>query len=112
MAHDYMVLLPLEPAPYDLVVDTEEGFKKVQVKSSRRSVGRGSRRSVRLTRRLYDSSVPANANGTYRMVPYKEHEVDYFFITTGDGRMYLIPFDAVRGQSSIVPEDKFQEFLV
>lgn len=112
MRHDYVALLPVEPALYDLVVETAEGFRKVQVKSSGRTANRGSRRSVRLTRRLYDSSVSANANGTYRMVPYEAHEVDYFFVIVGDGRMFLIPFSAVQGQSSIVPEDKFQDFLV
>lgn len=107
-----MVLIPVEQSPYDLVVDTTAGFKKIQIKVSQRSVQPGSRRSVKLVRRLYDPSARINANGTYRMVPYEAHEVDYFFIVVGDGRMYLIPFEAVRGKSSIVPEDKYQEFLV
>jgi adenylate cyclase len=112
MSRGYMVLLPIEQSPYDLVIDTVDGFKKIQVKSSQRSVEPRQRRAVRLTRRLYDSSVPANANGTYRMVQYKAHEVDYFFIIVGDGRTYLIPFEAVRDKSSIVPEDKYQDFMV
>jgi hypothetical protein len=108
----YPVLLPVEPMSYDLVIDTSTGFQKVQVKASDTVARAGKRRTVRLTKRLYDPSVVANANGTYRMVPYAEEEVDFFFIIVGDGRNYLIPYDAVRGKSSIVPEDKYQDFLV
>jgi hypothetical protein len=38
--------------------------------------------------------------------------VDYFFIVTGGGDMYLIPFDVVAGKRSIVLDRKYSGFVV
>jgi hypothetical protein len=38
--------------------------------------------------------------------------VDYFFIVTGGGSMYLIPFDVVGSKQSIVLDRKYGAFSV
>ena len=54
----------------------------------------------------------ANASGKYRQAPYALGMVDYFFIVTGGGSMYLIPFDVVGGRQSIVLDRKYSAFAV
>jgi hypothetical protein len=45
----YVVSLPLEPAPYDLVTESDDGLKRIQVKTTRQ-VGRNGRYKVFLVR--------------------------------------------------------------
>jgi hypothetical protein len=107
----YVVSLPMEPAAYDLVVDSDEGLKRVQVKTTRTfSPSADSRYVVKLTRTVYDPSVKLNAAGRMRQVPYARGSVDYFFLITGAGDMYLIPQEVVDGVSCIVLGDRYDAF--
>jgi hypothetical protein len=107
----YAVSLPLEPTCYDLISESDEGLKKIQVKTTNKLVTSG-RYEVRLTRTIYDPRATANASGKYRQAPYALGMVDYFFIVTGGGSMYLIPFDVVGGRQSIVLDRKYSAFAV
>lgn len=108
---DYVVSVPLEPACYDLITESDEGLKKIQVKTTKRIEGSG-RYGVRLTRWIYDPQATSNASGKYRAAPYAPGMVDYFFIVTGGGGMYLIPFAAVGSRQSIVLDRKYGAFAV
>jgi PD-(D/E)XK endonuclease len=107
----YVVSVPLEPACYDLITESDDGLKKVQVKTTKRLETSG-RYGVRLLRTIYDPEATPNAGGRYRQVPYLTGMVDYFFIVTGGGDMYLIPFDVVAAKRSIVLDRKYSAFVV
>jgi PD-(D/E)XK endonuclease len=107
----YAVSVPLEPTCYDLIVESDEGLKKIQVKTTNRVESSG-RYGVRLTRTIYDPLATSKANGKYRQAPYAPGMVDYFFIVTGSGGMYLIPFDVIGSRQSIVLDHKYGAFTV
>lgn len=106
----YLASVPLEPGPYDLVVESDSGLKRVQIKSTRYTGGNG-RCMVRLTRRIYDASAKGNAGGRYRTRPYNGSEVDLFFVIA-NGVRYLIPRDAVDGLVTLVLDEKYASFRV
>jgi PD-(D/E)XK endonuclease len=58
----YIVSVPLEPAPYDLVTESDEGLKRVQVKTTRQ-IRAGERYTVDVGRLVYDPTRPYSANG-------------------------------------------------
>ena len=107
----YVVSVPLEPTCYDLITESDEGLKKVQVKTTKRLEDSG-RYGVKLTRWVYDPQATSNASGKYRQAPYASGMVDYFFIVTSGGSMYLIPFDVVGNKQSIVLDRKYGAFSV
>lgn len=86
-------------------------MKKIQVKTTKRLEDSG-RYGVRLTRWIYDPQAKTNASGKYKQAPYVSGMVDYFFIVTGGGSMYLIPFAAVGSRQSIVLDRKYGAFAV
>jgi hypothetical protein len=106
----YVVSVPLEPAVYDLITESDEGLKRVQVKTSRQIAGNG-RRLVNISRLIYDPSRPHNANGPRRRAPYDPGSIDYFFIVT-PGQMYLIPIGAVAGLTQLTLDDKYAAFAI
>lgn len=107
----YAVSLPIEPAPYDLVSESDEGLKKVQVKTTRRKT-RGGRHWVALVRTVYRADLEPNAQGKYRQARYEPGAVDLFFIITSTGAKYLIPDKVVESKTSLVLDDKYKAFLV
>jgi hypothetical protein len=107
----YIVSVPIEPAAYDLVTESDDGLKRVQVKSTSRRE-RGGAFKARLTRRIYDPETTRNNAGSYRDVPYGPGMVDYFFIITQDGIAYLIPSGAVEGAQTIVLSERYEHFKV
>lgn len=89
----YMVSIPVEPACYDLVVESDSVLQRVQVKTARGS-------TARLTKTQYGlGSTPST--GKYGHRPYNADEVDLFFIFAASGAMYLIPLNAVIGLRAI-----------
>ncbi len=89
----YMVSTPVEPASYDLVVESDSALQRVQVKTARGA-------TARLTKTQYGlGSTPSS--GKYGHRPYKADEVDLFFIFAASGAMYLIPISAVTGMRGI-----------
>lgn len=107
----YLVSVPLEPAPYDLIVESDDGLKKVQVKTTR-SQTKGGRYSVRLTRTIYDPEATPNAAGKYRQVPYLPGVIDFFFIIANGDAIYLIPYEVVEGRTGIILDAKYAAFRV
>lgn len=77
------VTWPLEPAVYDLVVQMDGGFRRVQVKTT--TVRYGSTWDVTISRSGRDHE------------PYDPDEIDYFFIIDGSLEYYLIPVSVVAG---------------
>jgi PD-(D/E)XK endonuclease len=101
----YTVSIPLEPAAYDLITESDEGLKRIQVKVTRQQD------RIPVCRNVRDPNARRNANGTRKKVPYKADEVDYFFIVTPDA-MFLIPFEFVAGRIGIALNEKLKEFVI
>ena len=78
---------PLEPCRYDLLVESDSAARRVQVKTT-------------TTRAGTSWKVYLSKSGKGRRV-YGPREIDEFFVIDGDGRFYLLPFDAVGGLQAI-----------
>jgi len=107
----YRVSIPTEPAPYDLVVESDEGFVRVQVKSTARK-DRNGRWLVGINRQAYDRSVALTANGARSRRAYTSDEVDVFFIVTSSADQYLIPLPVTSGVESLTLDSKYAAFKV
>lgn len=83
--HD--VSWPLEPSRYDLLVATEFGIRRVQVKTTKVQVGD-----------TWKVDLSAGRGGRKT---YDPDEIDHFFIIDGSLTCYLIPVAAVGGLHSI-----------
>lgn len=88
------VALPVEPEVYDLLVTTDKGIQRVQVKSCTQPDGKG-RWAVGIGWRPYVLDKSAGK------VPYDPDSLDLFFILLGDGSIYLIPTRALAGRTQI-----------
>lgn len=87
LGHD--VSWPLEPKPYDLLVDTaQEGLLRVQVKSG-----------TRFTEGSWIVWITKSERG--QRLAYRDDEIDYFGVVSGDHAVYMLPVQAVEGQSSL-----------
>lgn len=106
----YTVSVPLEPALYDLVTESDEGLKRVQVKTTRQLKQNG-RYKVNIAHLVHDVTAQRNANGNRRSVPYKVSEIDYFFVITPVSK-FLIPVAIVAGRHEITLDEKYAAFAV
>lgn len=107
----YFVSVPLEPAPYDLVTESDEGLRRVQVKVTSHAEDSGHYTAL-VARHIYDPTASRNANGSRRRVPYSADSVDYFFIVAPNA-MYLVPISSVpAGQTSITLDRKYRAFKI
>jgi hypothetical protein len=104
----YMVSVPVEPAPYDLIVESDRGLVRIQVKSS--ATRTNGRWLLRIHRMEYDASVKAGANGLRTRRVYGAHEVDFFFAVTDSGDKYLIPLSATNGAESLTLDTKYAAY--
>lgn len=111
MERSYVVSVPLEPAAYDLIADSDTGLQRVQVKTTNAVQPGSGRYTVRLQRSFYDATAPANAHGKLRKAAYTAEEIDYFFIITAARQIYLIPIAATAGRQTLVLDAKYAEFL-
>jgi hypothetical protein len=111
MERGYTVCVPVEPAPYDLVVDSDDGLVRVQVKSTV-SKERTDRWVVRISRMAYERGTKPGANGARVKCLYAPGEVDYFFVVTPVGDYYLIPLSATKGLASLTLDSKYGAFKV
>ena len=107
----YMVSVPVEPAAYDMIVDSDEGLVRVQVKSTRSKDDAG-RWLVRIYRQSYDRDAKLTTNGPRVRRNYSDAEIDYFFIVASDGSKYLIPLNVVQGIGSLTLDSKYAAFRV
>jgi len=106
----YIVSVPLEPAAYDLVTESDEGLKRVQVKTTRYVASSG-RYVAKIVRHVHDVSAPRNANGNRRAVSYGADLIDYFFIITPKSS-FLIPVEVVADLHAITLDEKYAAFAV
>ena len=90
----HRVLWPLEPGPYDLVVEMRDRLLRVQVKTTSRRVSGTWVCSI--TRSEY-----ADVAGSKRRVCYQPGEVDLFAVVDGDQEVYLIPYEDVAGMTAL-----------
>ena len=112
MERGYTVCTPVEPALYDLTVDSDRGLVRVQVKST---VSRDKKGSwvVRINRMAYNkSSAKRNSNGAREKCVYAPGEIDFFFIVTAAGDNYLVPLAVTRGAASLTLDSKYAAFKV
>jgi hypothetical protein len=108
----YHPSLPIDVARYDLIVESDNDLKKVQIKTTTVK-SPGGRWIVDVTHRLYDKHASAsNASGKRRTVPYKPKDVDFFFIVTGDRSHYIIPTVSTGGVTRITLDVKFAKYKV
>jgi PD-(D/E)XK endonuclease len=107
----YVVSIPLTVTQYDLVTESDEGFVRVQVKSTT-GKDKGGRWAVGISRMEYGAGGKSNANGLRHRRPYRLDEVDMFFILTGGGEKYLIPLSATGGSLSLTLDDKYAAYKV
>ncbi|MBO0831927.1 MAG: hypothetical protein J2P28_08650 [Actinobacteria bacterium] len=94
MLHGLWPAAPAEPRPYDLLLDTPDGVKRVQVKTTTSKASSGA----------WLARIGRHAGGGSKhnqRAPYTESEVDLFLIADGDLTLYLIPLVAVSGRTSI-----------
>jgi hypothetical protein len=109
----YPVSIPIEPTFYDFVVESNEGFMRIQVKTTAyRQHGNG-RYSAHITRKAYRvDAKPIPSLGKYIRVSYTADQIDYFFIITAESVNYLIPLSAVSGLTALVLDEKYAAFAV
>ena len=106
----YIPSVPLEPARYDLVVDSDAGLKRIQIKSTNFQDDHG-KYLVHVHRTEYDSDAESRGTaGKRRVVSYTKDEIDYFFIVTGDHTTYLIPVGVVGEAKNITLGKKYEQF--
>jgi hypothetical protein len=96
--------VPCEPEVYDLIVDLQDGLKRVQVKSTTSHDARGNW-TARIGHRPDGS--PKSAD----FIPYGVDELDLFLIVDGDLLLYLIPATAVEGKTTLSLRG-YREFIV
>lgn len=105
----YMVSLPVEPTHYDLVVESDEGLKRVQIKTT--TVKRRGSWVASVCRTAYSSDFEIQgAGGKRRKTSYTKEQVDLFFILTGDGSVFLIPLEAVESVKVISLSTKYVNY--
>jgi|WetSurMetagenome_2_1015567.scaffolds.fasta_scaffold02344_17 hypothetical protein len=99
----FNVLVPEVGAPYDLMVDMEDGLQKVQVKSSTCKVVNGYIFALRRTR---------NNSNSIRRTFYSSKDCDWFFLLDLDMNAWLIPFHLLKGKGAITPQNRFPGYKV
>lgn len=103
----YIPSLPVHTTVYDFIVESDEGLKRVQVKTTTARDSSGVW-SVRISRRVYDSNKSLNAMGRRKPVPYTADQVDLFFVITGDRSLYLIPVALTGGACQLNLDSKYK----
>jgi len=99
----YDVLLPIEPATYDLVVSLPGGLSRVQVKTTTHYSKNGW--MVTVGRRPY------SVGNTAPVIPYDPDVIDHFVIIDGDLSIYLIPSRLIAGRVGLLLRT-YKEFIV
>jgi PD-(D/E)XK endonuclease len=95
---------PAEPRPYDLLLESPGGVKRVQVKTTTCTASSGS----------WYVKVARHAGGGDRhnqRLPYRADEVDLFAILDGEFALYLIPLSAIAGRTGICLAP-YRQFIV
>jgi hypothetical protein len=101
---------PSSPTVYDLVTESDEGLKRVQVKTTR-AHGKSGRYVAKTSHHIRSNSSRRNANGNRQAVPYTPDLIDLFFIVT-PSQSYIIPIEVVGNRLTIALDEKYAEFAV
>ena len=88
------VSFPIAPTTYDLLADTPDGLRRVQVKTTTFASKGGWMASV--------GHHPDTHSKKGRLLAYDPEKIDLFFIIDGDMTLYLIPSRAIAGRVSIL----------
>lgn len=103
-SHGYTVCLPLnDTQDYDLVVQLENGFKSIQVKSSGCKTKYG-------VYQVALKSCGGTAGKTYKTVV--NTDIDYLFVFLANKEMYLLPKDAFSNESTLNLGNKYRNYQV
>lgn len=106
----YNASIPIEPAFYDFIVESEDGLKTIQVKSTTQ-LAKSGHYWLTVTRNSYiASATELSTNGKRQQVSYTDADFDYVFILTGDRSMYLIPVNMVTEKPSITLNRRFVHY--
>ena len=111
MSRGYMASIPFEQTVYDIVVDSDDGLRKIQVKSTTKR-DRYGRFHVGICRNKYSRHAKHNASGRRKRRPYRPSEIDYLFIVTSTHDKYLIPIYTVIGKSTVTLGPTYAEYRV
>ena len=106
----YTPSIPVEPTRYDLVVESDDDLKKIQVKTT--TLRRKGLYQAEIGRQAYAPDIAVGSNGHRARTPYKAGEVDLFFIVTGYGDKYLIPLGATNQALVIALDRKYAAYRV
>lgn len=87
------VSFPIEPTEYDLLADTSEGVRNVQVKTTTFASKDGWTATV--------GHHPDTHSKKGHLLAYDPDKIDLFFIVDGDMTLYLIPSRAIAGRVAI-----------
>jgi hypothetical protein len=90
----FSVAIPTEPTLYDLLVITQEGIKRVQVKTTTCYSKDGW--TVVVGHRSY------SVGNRARRIPYDPESIDWFFIVDGEMTIYIIPSRIIAGRVGIL----------
>ena len=95
--------VPSRKQKYDLLVNFGDGFKRIQVKSSKHKHNGKYTFSLKCTRH--------NSTGTTRRT-YSSTDIDYFFLYAQDGSTWLIPINLLDGHMGVIPEIRFKNYQI
>lgn len=84
------VAIPHDQQEYDLLITTDEGIQRVQVKTTTCRTRTG-------TWQVGIGHRPYNLDKTAAKDPYEPDAFDWFFVVSGDGGLYFIPMQVVAG---------------
>lgn len=98
----YGVLTPDYQQPYDLMVQIDDKWNKVQIKTSTAKAPSGNWQfALRRSRN--------NATG-HKYKFYERSECDYFMLIALSLNMWMIPFDMLDGMGSVTSCSKYDEY--
>ena len=103
-SNGYIVSIPLnDTQDYDLIVEKENKLKRVQVKST----------DCKTKYNKYQVSLKScggTKGKTYKTV--LDTNIEEIFIFTGNGLMYIIPFEEIENKSTLNICSKYDKYLV
>ena len=110
VSRGYMASIPIDAVAYDLVVESDDGFQRVQVKSTTSRNDQGVW-TVGVSRTGYRKAGDSRGAAIIRRA-YTDNDADLFFIVCGDWSCYLIPAAQVIGKQVLNLNNVYANFLV
>lgn len=101
--YGYNISVPEVGSPYDLLVEIDGNFQKIQVKTATSKSHDNYGFSLRRTR---------NNTSVSRVVFYTHEECDWFFLLDVNLNAWLIPFNLLKGMGSVTPQKRFPGYQI